>query len=90
MGEAPLLRIDERDIRRHGPGRLLGVCWRQWRAERALARRGVRFRTTDVAVLAAAYAAMSDGTYGADRSGNLVSEWRQSICPVIPRVRPAP
>jgi hypothetical protein len=51
-----VLHIEENDIRRHGPGNLLGVCWRQWRAERALARRGVHFRTTDVATRAAVYA----------------------------------
>jgi SAM-dependent methyltransferase len=60
-----LLHIDERDIRSHGPGRLLAVCWRQWRAERALARRGVHFRTTDLTALGAAYAAMSDREFDA-------------------------
>jgi SAM-dependent methyltransferase len=41
-------------------GSLLEVCWRQWRTERALARRGVRFRTTDPVAVESAYAAMSD------------------------------
>ena len=45
VSEAPPLVLAARDVRRHGPGRLLAVCWRQWRAERALARRGVHFRS---------------------------------------------
>lgn len=44
---------------------LIAVCWRQWRTERALARRGVRFRTTDQAAVEAAYAAMTDGEFEA-------------------------
>jgi SAM-dependent methyltransferase len=71
-----LLRIDEGDIRRHGPGNLLGVCWRQWRAERALARRGLHFRTTDVAALAAAYAAMSDREFDAVNGRQDWANWR--------------
>jgi SAM-dependent methyltransferase len=70
------LCIDERDVRRHGPGRLVGVCWRQWRAERALARRGVHFRTTDLAALAAAYAAMSDREFEAINGRQDWANWR--------------
>ena len=72
----PVLHIEENDIRRHGPGNLLGVCWLQWRAERALARRGVHFRTTDVAALAAAYAAMSDGEFDAINGRQDWANWR--------------
>jgi SAM-dependent methyltransferase len=72
----PVLHIEENDIRRHGPGNLLGVCWRQWRAERALARRGVHFRTTDVAALAAAYAAMSDAEFDAINGRQDWANWR--------------
>jgi SAM-dependent methyltransferase len=71
-----VLRIDEGDIRRHGPGNLLGVCWRQWRAERALARRAVRFRTTDIGALAVAYAAMSDGEFDAINGRQDWANWR--------------
>jgi SAM-dependent methyltransferase len=71
-----LLHINERDIRRNGPGRLAVVCWRQWRAERALTRRGVRFRTTDVAALAAAYAAMSDREFDAVNGRQDWANWR--------------
>jgi SAM-dependent methyltransferase len=71
-----VLHIDERDIRCHGPGHLLGVCWRQWRAERALARRGVRFRTTDLAALATAYAAMSDREFDAINGRQDWANWR--------------
>jgi SAM-dependent methyltransferase len=73
---ASVLHLDENDIRRHGLGNLLGVCWRQWRAERALARRGVHFRTTDVAALAAAYAAMSDGEFDAINGRQDWANWR--------------
>ena len=55
-----VLLISPRAIRRHGPGHLLAVCWRQWRAERDLARRGIHFRATDPDAVAGAYAAMSD------------------------------
>ncbi len=44
---------------RRKPRNVLTVCWHQWRAERALARRGVRFRSTVPEVVAAAYAAMT-------------------------------
>jgi SAM-dependent methyltransferase len=71
-----VLHVEENDIRRHGPGNLLGVCWRQWRAERALARRGVHFRTTDVGALAAAYAAMNDGEFGAINGRQDWANWR--------------
>ncbi len=71
-----MLHIDERDIRRHGPGHLLGVCWRQWQAERTLARRGVHFRTTDLAALAAAYTAMSDREFDAVNGRQDWANWR--------------
>jgi SAM-dependent methyltransferase len=70
------LTIDERDVRRHGPGNLLAVCWRQWRAERALARRGVHFRTTDVEALRAAYAAMTEREFEAINGRQDWANWR--------------
>src|SRR5688572_28500143 len=70
------LTIGERAIRRHGPGNLLGVCWRQWRTERALARRGIRFRTTDPAAVTAAYAAMSAEEFGAINGRQDWANWR--------------
>jgi SAM-dependent methyltransferase len=71
-----MLRIGERDIRRHGPGHLLAVCWRQWRTERALARRSVRFRTADSAAVATAYAAMSDCEFEAINGRQDWANWR--------------
>jgi SAM-dependent methyltransferase len=71
-----MLILDERDIRRHGPGNLLAVCWRQWRAERALARRGIRFRTTDLVALEAAYAAMTDAEFDAINGRQDWANWR--------------
>jgi SAM-dependent methyltransferase len=71
-----LLVIPRREIRRHGPGRLLAVCWRQWRTERALARRGVRFRATDPAAVAGAYAAMSDREFDAVNGRQDWANWR--------------
>src|SRR3954447_14332876 len=55
---------------------LLGVCWRQWRAERALARRGVHFRTTDLDALRAAYAAMSEPEFDAVNGRQDWANWR--------------
>jgi SAM-dependent methyltransferase len=71
-----LLTISRREIRRRGPGHALAVCWRQWRAELALARRGVRFRGTDPAAVAAAYAAMSDAEFDAINGRQDWANWR--------------
>src|SRR5262245_40322368 len=70
------LIIPEREVRRHGPGNILAVCWRQWRGERALARRGVHFRATDPEVVAAAYAAMSDREFEAINGRQDWANWR--------------
>jgi SAM-dependent methyltransferase len=72
---SPLI-IPAREIRRHGPGSALTVCWRQIRGERALARRGVRFRGTDPQVIAAAYAAMSDTEFDAINGRQDWANWR--------------
>jgi SAM-dependent methyltransferase len=71
-----MLTIPEHDIRRHGPGRFLAVCWRQWRVERALARRGVRFRSTDPKALEAAYAAMTEQEFDAINGPQDWANWR--------------
>jgi SAM-dependent methyltransferase len=71
-----MLSIDERTIRRHGPGNVLRVCLRQWRAERALARRGVRFRTTSPEQVAAAYNAMSEQEFDAINGRQDWANWR--------------
>jgi SAM-dependent methyltransferase len=58
--ESPaMLVIAEADLRRQGLGDALVACWRQWRTERRLARRGVFFRSADPETVAAAYAAMT-------------------------------
>jgi SAM-dependent methyltransferase len=72
----PVLIIDEATVRRHGPGHILRVCWRQWRTERALARRGVRFRTTEPAAAEAAYAVMSDREFDAINGRQSWANWR--------------
>jgi SAM-dependent methyltransferase len=71
-----MLIIAKRDIRRHSPGHLLAVCWRQWRAERALARRGLHFRTADPAAVGAAYAAMSNEEFDAINGRQDWANWR--------------
>lgn len=55
---------------------LISVCWRQWRAERELARRGVLFRTADPAAVEAAYAAMSDAEFEAINGRQAWANWR--------------
>jgi SAM-dependent methyltransferase len=70
------LTVSERDLRRHGPGHVFGVCWRQWRAERRLARRGVHFRATDVETVAAAYQAMSPAEFHAVNGRQEWANWR--------------
>jgi SAM-dependent methyltransferase len=71
-----MLILSEKEIRRHGPGHALAVCWRQWRAERALARRGVHFRATEPAEVAAAYAAMSDEDFAGINARQDWANWR--------------
>ena len=71
-----MLSISEREIARNGPGNLLAVCWRQWLAERRLARRGVRFRDTEPDVVAAAYAAMSEAEFDAVNGRQEWANWR--------------
>lgn len=71
-----MLVIPESEIRRHGPGRALAVLWRQWRAERRLARRGVRFRDTEAHAAAAAYAAMTEEEFCAINGRQDWANWR--------------
>jgi SAM-dependent methyltransferase len=71
-----MLTIDRRDIRRHGPGNAFGVLWRWRRTERALARRGILFRSTDQAKAAAAYAAMSEREFDAINGLQDWANWR--------------
>jgi SAM-dependent methyltransferase len=73
---AAMLVIPERDIRRHGPGNVLSVSWRQWRAERALARGGVHFRTTEPAAALAAYAAMTAEEFDTINGRQDWANWR--------------
>jgi len=74
--QAPVLHLDESAIHRQGPGGILGVCWRQWRTERALARRGVHFRSTDPAICAAAYTAMTADEFDAINGRQEWANWR--------------
>jgi SAM-dependent methyltransferase len=76
VDNAPLLTIDETTIRRHGPGHIVRVFWRQWRAERRLARQGIHFRTTDADRVRAAYAAMSDDDFAAINGRQDWANWR--------------
>ena len=71
-----MLTISEREIRSQGPGRLLAVCWRQWLAERALARRGIRFRATAFGQVLAAYAAMTQAEFDAINGPQAWANWR--------------
>src|SRR6516162_432690 len=71
-----MLVITEQEIRANGPGRIFVVCWRQWRTERALARRGVRFRATALKQVLAAYAAMSQAEFDAINGPQDWANWR--------------
>jgi SAM-dependent methyltransferase len=71
-----MLTIPEREIKQHGPGRVLTVCWRQWRTERGLSRRGLRFRDTDFHRVAAAYTAMSPAEFDAINGPQDWANWR--------------
>src|ERR1022692_4059307 len=71
-----MLTISEQEIRRNGPGRILMVCWQQWRTERALARRGIRFRATAFDQVLAAYAAMTQAEFAAINGPQDWANWR--------------
>jgi len=71
-----MLVISESEIRKRGPGNALGVCWRQWRAERGLARRGIHFRNTDLEAVAAAYRAMTEAEFEAINGRQDWANWR--------------
>jgi SAM-dependent methyltransferase len=71
-----MLVVAEEQIRRHSPGNALGVCWRQWRAERALARQGIRFRFTDPEEVAAGYVAMTAEEFDAVNARQDWANWR--------------
>lgn len=71
-----MLTITGREIRRHGPGNALGVCWRQWLAERRLARRGIHFRDTNLEAVSAAYGAMSAAEFDAINGRQDWANWR--------------
>lgn len=71
-----MLVIDEQLIRKQGPGGVVGVCWRQWQTERALARRGVHFRTTVPEAVVAAYAAMDAHEFDAINGRQEWANWR--------------
>ena len=73
---AGLLRCPPSEIAAAGPGNLPGVLWRQWRAERRLARRGVRFRSDDPVEVEAAYAAMTAGEFDAVNGRQAWANWR--------------
>jgi SAM-dependent methyltransferase len=70
------LIISEREIRSNGPGLILGVCWRQWRTERGLARRGVLFRSTTLAQVARAYGAMTQAEFDRVNGRQDWANWR--------------
>ncbi|QDT16105.1 class I SAM-dependent methyltransferase [Alienimonas californiensis] len=71
-----LLRCPPAEVKGAGPGNLAGVVWRQWRTERALAARGVAFRSTDPAAVEAAYAAMSAEEFDAVNGRQAWANWR--------------
>jgi SAM-dependent methyltransferase len=76
MASMSVLNISESEIRRHGPGNLLGVCWRQWRIERTLARRGINFRSADPSDVAAAYAQMTPEEFDTVNGRQNWANWR--------------
>ena len=77
-----MLTISEPEIRASGPGHPLAVLLNQWVAERRLAGRGIRFRATTAAPVAAAYAAMTPAEFDAVNGRQDWANWR-----TIPRAR---
>ncbi|NNJ26320.1 class I SAM-dependent methyltransferase [Alienimonas chondri] len=73
---AGLLRCPPAEVKEAGPGNLAGVVWRQWRTERALAARGIEFRSADPAQVEAAYAAMTAEEFNAVNGRQAWANWR--------------
>jgi len=71
-----MLAISKLDIAQHGPRNLAKVLWKQFRTERDLARRGIRFRDTDPAKVEAAYAAMTPAEFDAVNARQDWANWR--------------
>lgn len=71
-----LLDIPPTQLRGVGPGNVLRVCWRQWRTEKNLARRGVHFRDTNPDRVAASYAAMTESEFDAVNGRQDWANWR--------------
>lgn len=71
-----VIRIREREIRSNGPGNIVAVFVKQWQTERALARRGVRFRTTELDAVASSYSAMSEEEFDAVNGRQAWANWR--------------
>lgn len=71
-----VIRISPGEIRRNGPGNIVAVCVKQWQTERALARRGVLFRTTDLRAVEASYSAMSEEEFDAVNGRQEWANWR--------------
>lgn len=69
-------RLPRREIARRGPGNILMVCWRQWRTERELARRGIVFRSSDPQAVRAAYSAMSEREFQEINGRQNWANWR--------------
>jgi ubiquinone/menaquinone biosynthesis C-methylase UbiE len=55
---------------------LLTVCWRQWRTEGALKKRGIRFRSTSLPTVLTAYAAMTPAEFDAINGPQSWANWR--------------
>ena len=75
-GLTNVIRISPGEIRRNGPGNIVAVCVKQWQTERALARRGVLFRTTDLQAVEASYSAMSEEEFDAVNGRQEWANWR--------------
>jgi SAM-dependent methyltransferase len=71
-----MLQFTPEEIRRHGPGHVLAVCWRQWWTEQQLRRRSVHFRADDTERMAAAYNAMSQAEFDAINGRQDWANWR--------------
>lgn len=71
-----VIRISPGEIRRNGPGNIAAVCLKQWQTERALARRGILFRTTDLNAVEASYSAMSEEEFDAVNGRQEWANWR--------------
>ena len=78
--DAGRLLIADQVMRQNTPRDFVRMCWRQWKTERQLARRGISIRTSDLDVIEASYSRMAKDDFEGVNARQNWANWR-----IIPR-----